>query len=205
MSLVLEFDRAILILKRGLKEDWRTRDQYLSAFDGTPNIDRKGQAVTEAKSCIRAAINSHLRVHQIWDEGSPIGVEVHNTIIEFAKLRNRAEQGESVALPPLLSADPLSGKVTVSASVAASMLKTKVSPVYPAKALENHVSGTVVLHATINSVGHVEALSVIDGPALLQQAALEAVAKWIYRPYLLNETPVKFETTIHVVFTPGGS
>lgn len=200
--LVLELDRAIVILKRGLKENWETRDQYLAAFDKTPNTNRAGQAVTNAKNYVEAAISSNLRIHRIWDEGSPIGVEVQSTITEFTQLRNKARQGKTVELPLMLNAVPLPGKVEVSAGVAASMLKTKSAPVYPAKALENHVSGTVVLHATINTEGSVEALRVINGPVLLQQAALDAVRRWTYRPYLLNNRPVEVETTINVVFEP---
>jgi len=93
-------------------------------------------------------------------------------------------------------------KVAVAAGVAAGMLKTKIDPVYPAEAFENHVSGTVVLHATISTTGCVEALHVITGPHLLQQAALDAVRQWTYRPYLLNNIPVVVETTINVVFAP---
>lgn len=200
--LVLELDRAIVILKRGLKENWETRDQYLTAFDKTPNANRAGQAVTDAKNYVEAAISSNLRIHRMWDEGSPLGVEVQSTINEFSQLRNKAKQGKTVELPTILGAVPLLGKVEVSAGVAASMLETKVAPDYPAKAIENHVSGTVVLHATINTKGRVEALRVINGPVLLQQAALDAVRKWTYRPYLLNNRPVEVETTINVVFAP---
>jgi protein TonB len=82
------------------------------------------------------------------------------------------------------------------------MLKTKIDPVYPVEALKNHVSGTVVLHATIGNKGGVEALRAISGPVSLQQAALDAVRQWTYRPYLLNNSPVEVETTINVVFSP---
>jgi protein TonB len=82
------------------------------------------------------------------------------------------------------------------------LLKMKIDPVYPAEALNNHVSGVVVLQATIGSKGRVEALRVISGPALLQQAALDAVRQWTYRPYVLNDKPVEVQTTIHVVFAP---
>jgi len=82
------------------------------------------------------------------------------------------------------------------------MLKTKIDPVYPAEALKKHVSGTVVLGATISTEGLVESLRVISGPASLQQAALDAVRQWSYRPYLLNDTPVEVETTVNVVFVP---
>ena len=44
----------------------------------------------------------------------------------------------------------------------------------------------------------------VNGPAMLQQAALDAVRQWRYRPYLLNNEPVEVETTINVIFTLGG-
>jgi len=48
----------------------------------------------------------------------------------------------------------------------------------------------------------VEELGVVSGPTLLQQAAVHAVRQWTYRPYLLDEMPVRLETTIKVVFAP---
>ena len=44
-------------------------------------------------------------------------------------------------------------------------------------------------------------LEVISGHPLLQQAALQAVSQWRYRPTLLNGEPVEVVTTIDVVFT----
>jgi protein TonB len=38
---------------------------------------------------------------------------------------------------------------------------------------------------------------------MLQQAALDAVKEWRYRPYLLNGQPVKVLTVINVIFTLG--
>jgi TonB family protein len=201
-------------LKRGLRENWETRDQYLTAFEKTPGKDSTGRPVTDAKEYVECAIGSHLRIHQIWDEGPPIEVEVDRTISTLTNLRNEAEQAKTakagspnsegqaaeLRLAPCSISTPR--KVAVSAGVAANMLKTKVDPVYPAEALENHVSGTVVLHATISAEGRVEALRVIGGPSSLQQAALDAVRQWNYRPYLLNNIPVEVETTIHIVFAP---
>lgn len=62
------------------------------------------------------------------------------------------------------------------------------------------VSGTVVLQATISKAGKTENLSVVSGPALLQEAAIDAVKQWRYKPYLLNNEPVEVETTINVDF-----
>ena len=64
--------------------------------------------------------------------------------------------------------------------------------------------GTVVLQATISKTGTIEDLHVVSGPAMLQQAAMDAVRTWRYRPYLLNNEPVEVETTVNVIFTLGG-
>ena len=197
-SLMLELDRAILVLKRGIKENWATRDHYLIAFERTASTDPMGLPVTGAKRQVECAIGAQLRIHQPWDEGAPIEVEVESAIADFTKRR----QSQVVKLPPSLCAIPGPRKVAVSAGVAATMLETKIDPVYPAQALENHVFGTVVIQATISSKGIPEVLRVISGPALLQQAALDAVRHWTYRPYLLNNQPIEVDTTINVVCAP---
>jgi len=84
------------------------------------------------------------------------------------------------------------------------MLLLKTTPVYPPIAKAARVSGTVVLQATISKTGSIENLHVISGPAMLQQAALQAVKSWRYRPYLLNNEPVEVETTVNVIFSLGG-
>jgi protein TonB len=95
-------------------------------------------------------------------------------------------------------------KVNISAGVAVGLLLQKTQPTYPPIAKAARVSGTVVLQATISRTGSIENLRVVSGPAMLQQAALDAVKTWRYRPYLLNNEPVEVETTVNVIFTLGG-
>jgi protein TonB len=89
----------------------------------------------------------------------------------------------------------------ISHGVMEGMLVDKVPPVYPPLARNIRLGGTVVLQATISKSGTIENLRVVSGPALLQQAALDAVRQWRYRPYLLNNEPVEVETTVNVDFT----
>ncbi len=63
------------------------------------------------------------------------------------------------------------------------------------------VEGTVVLRAIITKEGKVDDLRVLSGPPMLQEAALDSVTTWRYRPYLLNGVPVTVETEVNVVFT----
>jgi TonB family protein len=113
--------------------------------------------------------------------------------------------GIAITLSAQLSVAPLPRPVQVSSGVMTGMLLEKTNPVYPPIAKAAHISGTVVLQATISKTGTIENLRVISGPAMLQQASLEAVKSWRYRPYLLMGEPVDVQTTINVIFTLGGS
>ena len=88
----------------------------------------------------------------------------------------------------------------VSGGVMAGRIYDRVLPQYPPIAKAAGIQGTVVLQATISKNGAIEHLQVLSGPALLQQAAIDAVRQWRYRPYLLNGEPVDVETTVNVVF-----
>jgi protein TonB len=89
----------------------------------------------------------------------------------------------------------------VSSGVMQGMLIDKVVPAYPAIARATRTSGAVILQATISRAGTIENLRVISGPAMLRQAALDAVKQWRYRPYMLNGQPVEVETAVEVDFT----
>jgi protein TonB len=91
----------------------------------------------------------------------------------------------------------------ISAGVAEGMLLHKTEPVYPMIAKASHVSGTVVVKATITKAGTIEGAQMISGPKMLGPAALDAVKGWRYRPYMLDNKPVAVETTISIVFRMG--
>jgi protein TonB len=107
------------------------------------------------------------------------------------------------ATPRVVRERPV-GPVRVSSGVSTGMLLAPIRPVYPAIARAAGVQGTVVLEAVISKSGRIESLHAVSGPAMLRQAALDAVSAARYRPYLLNGQPTEVETTITVVFTLGG-
>jgi protein TonB len=99
--------------------------------------------------------------------------------------------------PVVKSGRPLN----ISAGVATGMLIQKTAPVYPMIAKSARVSGTVVLQATISKTGDITNLSVLSGPPMLRQSALDAVRTWRYKPYRLNNEPTDVETTVNVIFS----
>jgi protein TonB len=91
--------------------------------------------------------------------------------------------------------------IAVSSGVATGLLIQRTPPVYPTIAKAARVGGTVELHATISKNGTIKDVHVVSGPAMLQQAAVEAVRNWRYRPYMLNNEPIEVETSVSVVFS----
>lgn len=83
------------------------------------------------------------------------------------------------------------------------MLMRKVIPEYPPLARSARISGVVRLIGTIGKDGTIQNLQLISGHPLLARAALDAVRQWIYKPTLLNGSPVAVIAPIEVNFTLG--
>ena len=94
--------------------------------------------------------------------------------------------------------------VAISAGVAEGMLLRKTPPVYPKFAQDAHITGKVVLKATISKQGTLEGVQVLSGPKILAPSAVDAVKTWKYRPYMLDGQPISVETSITVVFGTAG-
>jgi len=95
----------------------------------------------------------------------------------------------------------ISGPVRITSLTAESEIILKTMPIYPPIARAARIEGTVRLAATISKNGTIENLRVTSGHPMLQQAALNAVSCWRYKPYLLDGQPVEVETTVDVIFT----
>jgi len=93
------------------------------------------------------------------------------------------------------------GPVRVGGNIKEPKKLTNVAPEYPAIAKQARVQGAVVLEATIDPTGRVANVRVLQGIPLLNDAALEAVRRWVYSPTLLNGVPVPVIMTVTVNFT----
>jgi protein TonB len=94
----------------------------------------------------------------------------------------------------------LTAPVRVSGKVEEGLIIQRTVPTYPPIARASGIEGIVVLQATISRSGTIANLHVISGPLMLQEAAINAVQEWRYRPYLLSGEPVEVETTVNVIF-----
>jgi TonB family protein len=123
------------------------------------------------------------------------------------------EQPDSQPVNPAITPTPASQNSSVTESPVPSSTRLKVSaremsalktfgavPPYPPIARAARIEGTVLLNAIISDDGSVKNLTVISGPAMLQQSALDAVRTWRYKPYVVSGVPSEVEATVEVVF-----
>jgi periplasmic protein TonB len=117
--------------------------------------------------------------------------KAESTVLEAVMASAASIRAENVAIPP--------AKSTVS-EVAFGKPERAPAPGYPAIARIARIEGEVVLHALIDTRGHVANVQVVSGHPMLAPAATDAVKRWKYEPYLLNGKAVEAETTIKINF-----
>ncbi|MGB2675527.1 MAG: TonB family protein [Candidatus Acidiferrum sp.] len=137
--------------------------------------------------------------------------EVHlaTPVVNRASEAQEGNESEpSIGVNQPANADPLAGlaaghhkgpvaPLPVGGDLKQARLLKSASPIYPATARAQNVSGEVKIDALIDVNGNVSSVKIISGPALLHQSALDAVKQWKYEPAQLNGKP----TPVHVVVT----
>jgi TonB family protein len=99
------------------------------------------------------------------------------------------------------SCDPAAVPVRIGGNIRTPMKTRDVKPAYPQLAQEGRVSGVVILEALIGCDGNVQSARVLRGQPLLNDAAVDAVMQWRYRPTLLNGNAIPVIMTVTVTFT----
>jgi len=104
--------------------------------------------------------------------------------------------------PPALTVASSTAEINrISEAVAKPNLVSSAPPSYPALAMAARVQGTVVLQVEISTEGRVQNIRPLSGHALLNEAAIQAVRQWTYKPFVLNGQTIPVTTTATVNFT----
>jgi TonB family protein len=80
----------------------------------------------------------------------------------------------------------------------------RIYPVYPPIAKAARIQGTVEFEVRIGITGQIESMKVISGPAMLQQAAMDALKQWTYHPFEKDGKPVVALGPVSLMFSLGG-
>jgi TonB family protein len=68
---------------------------------------------------------------------------------------------------------------------------SKPAPVYPQAAREQALQGQVVIQLEISESGDVESATTVSGEPILAEAAVEAMQKWKFKPYIKDGKAVR--------------
>jgi TonB family protein len=185
----VEAERAAMT-KLNSPEFRRQMEQAANAQAQLSTSEKRLQAAVKSQQL--NATEMRQRLQQQATQAQLLASNLHPSAIEVPSTASSSEPQ-----------DP-SGPVRVSSGVMAGAIISQPPPTYPDIAKAAHVQGVVVLHAIISKDGTVEKLTVVSGPPMLVQNAVDAVQKWTYHPYMINGQPVEVETTINVNYTFGG-
>jgi TonB family protein len=138
----------------------------------------------------------------------PVAIAARSSDGFSARPADRSESAESTAVSAPSSAagdkgtaaTPARTKVFVPASALVRTAIVSPPPIYPSTARMSGVEGEVVLQALISEKGTVESVSVVSGPAPLQNAAVDALRRWRFKPYQLDGHPVAVRTFVDFRF-----
>jgi TonB family protein len=139
--------------------------------------------------------------HQMVRPGNPsVSVELQSgAAAQLASDSNRAdtEMATAGAAAPVTNA----GDHVQMSTDTRQALSRPVRPEYPLLARQMKVQGAVVLDVRIGKDGGIQSLQVSSGPAILADAAREAVKQWRFKPYFQDGQPVETQARVTVDFT----
>lgn len=77
----------------------------------------------------------------------------------------------------------------------------KTDPKYPPDLIKDHVEGDVVLYAVIRKDGSVDSIQLVHSvDPQLDKSAMEAFARWKFRPGAREGSPVDLEAVVYIPF-----
>lgn len=94
----------------------------------------------------------------------------------------------------------------VSASELTGMVEHKTLPQYPKEAMLKGIQGDVVFKVAVDENGKIVRSEPVEGDPVLVTASKEALQDYRFRPYVVNGTPVAFESKLgyHFVLSRKG-
>jgi TonB family protein len=96
-----------------------------------------------------------------------------------------------------------STEVRVGGNVQLPALVSRRDPIYPYVARAARIQDVVILEGAVGTNGRMKELKVVSGMQVFRQAAIDAVRQWVYKPAMLNGTPVEARVRVEIRFRDG--
>lgn len=153
-------------------------------------------AVDQTAPTRNRSTSGDLRVAQgglvVYDNGKEIFRENDGPVAAAKNRKAETETAASVVEPAEM--------YELASATAEGRLVHRVEPAYPEAARSQGIQGQVVLQVLAGHDGNVEKVGLIQGDAILAEAAMAAVKQWRFRPLVVSRRPVDMETTVTLDF-----
>jgi protein TonB len=107
--------------------------------------------------------------------------------------------GDSLVIAPPSDALPAYGEYVYVEELPEAI--TKISPEYPDIARQSNMEGTVIVQALVGKDGRVKDTKVVKSVPVLDDSAVAAVKRWVFKPALSNNKPVAVWVAVPVKFS----
>ena len=188
-----------LLAKRNVPQNERTVVVPYRELQAPPSLQQTPPTVSVAAPAAQPTAGIPLPTE---DEQ----VQEEQTIATQEELSQAIGTGETggtgdslVIAPPASDALPAFGEYVYVEELPEAI--TKVSPEYPDIARQSSMEGTVVVQALVGKDGKVKDTKVVKSVPVLDDAAVAAVKRWVFKPALSNNKPVAVWVAVPVKFS----
>jgi TonB family protein len=166
-------------------------------------VNRSREQSDAVRAIAAAFTDAAVRAVQQWRYDPPAAGPISFPVtMSFSENHEAAGMEGAVASSAGSSSSvQVGGALRVGGNVRTPIKLRDVRPIYPPEAQAARVSGMVIAEVQIGADGSVEDARILKSIPLLDQAALDAITQWRFKPTLLNGRPVPVMMTVTVNFT----
>jgi len=188
----------ILLAKRNAPQNERTIVVPYRELQAPPSLQNTPPPVTVAAPTAQptAGIPLPTEDEQVQEEQT---IATQEELSQSIGSGETGGNGDSLVIAPPSDALPAFGEYVYVEELPEAISKTQ--PEYPDIARQSSMEGTVVVQALVGKDGKVKDTKVVKSVPVLDDAAVAAVKKWVFKPALSNNKPVAVWVAVPVKFS----
>jgi protein TonB len=197
LSLVVIF-LLIMLAKRNVPQNERTIVVPYRELQAPPSLQQTPPTVSVAAPAAQptAGIPLPTEDEQVQEEQT---IATQEELSQAIGSGETAGGGDSLVIAPPSDALPAFGEYVYVEELPEAI--SKAQPEYPDIARQSSMEGTVIVQALVGKDGKVKDTKVVKSVPVLDDAAVAAVKRWVFKPALSNNKPVAVWVAVPVKFS----
>jgi len=188
----------IMLAKRNVPQNERTVVVPYRELQAPPSLQQTPPTVSVAAPAAQptAGIPLPTEDEQVQEEQT---IATQEELSQAIGSGEQAGGGDSLVIAPPSDALPAFGEYVYVEELPEAI--SKAQPEYPDIARQSSMEGTVIVQALVGKDGKVKDTKVVKSVPVLDDAAVAAVKRWVFKPALSNNKPVAVWVAVPVKFS----